>query len=57
MYLHWTSENSTGRTRPTIFYALCVLYVLSTVSFGSDLLDNVFTNVSTNNSTRKNIIF
>ena len=49
MYLHWTSENSTGRT-PTIFYALCVLYILSTVTVVGDLLQNIFLNVSTNNS-------
>ena len=56
MYLHWTSENSTGR-KQTIFYALWVLYVLSTVSFVSDFVGDLSINVSTNDSTRKNIIF
>ena len=57
MYLHSTSENSTGRTRPTIFYALCVLYVLSAVTVVGDLVGDIFTYVSTNNYTHKNIIF
>ena len=56
MYLHWTSENSTGR-KQTIFYALWVLYVLSTVSFVSDFVGDLSINVSNNDSTRKNIIF
>ena len=57
MYLHWTSENSTGRT-PIIFYALWVLYILSATTVVCDLVGGLFSYfVSTNNSTRKNIIF
>ena len=56
MYLHSTSENSTGRT-PIIYYALWVLYVLSTVSVVSDFVDDLFGYVSTKNSTRKILFF
>ena len=40
-----------------IYYALWVLYILSTASVVSDFADDLFSYVSTNISSRKNIIF
>ena len=37
MYLQCQSNESTGRTATIVFYAICVLYVLSTVNFISDV--------------------
>ena len=37
MYLQCQSDRSTGRTATNVFYAICLLYILSTVSFISDL--------------------
>ena len=37
MYLQCQSDKSTGRTTTIVFYAICLLYILSTVSFISDL--------------------
>ena len=56
MYLHWTSENSTGRT-PIIYYALWVLYVLSAATVVGDFVDDLFGYVSIKNSTSKNNVF
>ena len=53
MYLHCSSSKS--RTATILFYALCLLYVLSTAIVVSDLIDVIF-QVS-NNFICKNIIF
>jgi hypothetical protein len=53
MYLQCESRPGTATI---IFYALCLLYVLSTASIVVDLLANILGVVS-NNSTCKNIIF
>ena len=46
-----------NKTRATIlFYALCLLYVLSTATFVADLLNLIF-EVSTNNSICKEYHF
>ena len=37
MYLRCQSDKSTGRTATIVFYSICLLYILSTVSFISDL--------------------
>ena len=56
MYLQCQSNNSTGRTATIVFYAICLLYVLSTVNFVSDLAIFIF-EVSNNSICSKNIIF
>ena len=55
MYLHCTSKRSGTVTALTLFYAVCLLYVLSAASFVSDLLALIL-EVS-NNSFCKNTIF
>jgi hypothetical protein len=50
------NNNSQSRTASIIFYALCLIYVLSTVNVAFDLLIDVLLNVS-NNSFCKNIFF
>jgi hypothetical protein len=56
MYLRCPSNESRSRTATIIFYALCLLYVLCTVSAVVDLLSLILEKVS-NNSICKNIIF
>ena len=57
MYLQCQPNKSTGRTKNIVFYAICLLYLLSTVNFVSDLVALVFS-VSHGNSIRsKNIIY
>ena len=38
MYLYYSSESNKSRTTTILFYALCLLYVLSTVTVVSDLV-------------------
>ena len=38
IYLQWTSNESSTRTPNVVFYILCILYVLSAVTFVCDLL-------------------
>ena len=60
MYLQCPSESNKSGTTTILFYALCLLYVLSTVTFVGDLLSFILElslEVSTNNSICKNIIF
>ena len=47
MYLHCSSESNKSRTATNLFYALCLLYVLSTATFVSDLT-NIILQVSYN---------
>ena len=54
MYLQCPLKNS--RTAIIIFYAVCLLYVLSTATFVSDLVAFIL-DVSANNSICKNTIF
>ena len=58
IYFHCQSNKSesTGRTTTVVFYAICLLYVLSTVSFVSDLVALIL-EVSNNSICCKNIIF
>ena len=42
MYFQCQSNNSTVRTKTIIFYAICLLYLLSTVNFVSDLVAAIF---------------
>jgi hypothetical protein len=56
MYLQRPLNNTTGRMATILFYAVCLLYVLSTVAVIVDLLSIILTLVS-NNSICKNIIF
>ena len=56
MYFQCQSDNSSSRTRTIIFYAICLLYLLSTVSFVSDLVAAIFF-VSGNSICSKNMIF
>ena len=56
IYLQCQSDKSTGRTSTIIFYAICLLYVLSTVNFVSDLAAFIL-NVSNNSICSKIIIF
>ena len=48
VYFQCQSNESTGRTATIIFYAICVLYLLSTVNFVIDLVSLIFD--VTNNS-------
>ena len=57
MYLECQSNKSTGRTATIVFYAICLLYVLSTVNFVSDLVILTILEVSSNSICSKNIIF
>ena len=56
MYLQLGRPPNKSRTASIIFYALCVLYVLSTVNVVLDLLSNIIERVS-DNSICKNILF
>ena len=56
MYLQCQSDKSTSRTATIVFYAICLLYVLSTVSFISDLVALIL-GVSNNSICSKIIIF
>jgi hypothetical protein len=56
MYLQCPPNKSTGKTASIFFYALCLLYVLSTATVVVDLVTNILREVS-NNSICKNIIF
>jgi len=55
MYLQCLPSES--RTATIVFYALCLLYVLSTVNVVVDLANNVLGEIVSNNSFCKNIIF
>ena len=55
IYFQCQSNESTGRTITIIFYAICLLYVLSTVSFVSDLVA-LIVGVSNNSICSKSII-
>jgi uncharacterized membrane protein len=57
MYLQRPPNNSTGRTATIIRYALCLLYVLSTVTVVVDLLSVILTLVSNNSICKNHIIF
>ena len=60
MYLQYQSTGTgtgTGRKATIVFYATCLLYVLSTIDFVSDLLNSFISNVSNDYICRKNIIF
>ena len=50
MYLQLERPPNKSRTESIIFYALCVLYVLSTVNVILDLVIIIFEEVSTNNT-------
>ena len=56
MYFQCQSNKSTGRTTTTVFYAICLLYLLSTFSFVSDFVALIF-DVSNNSICSKNINF
>ena len=59
MYLQCQSDKSTGRMATIIFYAICLLYILSTVSFISDLASTIIIpepEVSNNSICSKDII-
>ena len=56
MYLQCQSNKSSGRTTTIVFYAICLLYLLSTVSFISDLVALIL-EVSIISICSKNIIF
>ena len=55
-YFQCQSNKSTGRMTTIVFYAICLLYILSTVNFILDLIALIFT-VSNNSICSKNIIF
>ena len=42
VYFQCQSNESTGRTTTIVFYAICLLFVLSTVDFISDLVSFIF---------------
>ena len=60
MYLQYQSNNckstQAGRSTAIVFYAICLLYVLSTVDFVIDLVAIILA-VSNNSIRSKNIIF
>ena len=56
MYLQCQSNKSTGRMGTFVFYAICLLYILSTIDFVCDLVALIF-DVSNNSICSKNIIF
>ena len=43
MYLNYSSESNKSRTATILFYALCLLYVLSTATVVSDLTNDILT--------------
>ena len=55
--MYWQYPQKPSRTASIIFYALCVLYVLSTVNAVLDLLAVMIETVSNNSICTKNIIF
>ena len=55
IYLQFASNDS--RTKTIIFYALCLLYILSTATIVSDLLSYLVDSDVSNNSIFKNIIY
>ena len=55
IYLQFASKDL--RTTSIIFYALCILYVLSTANVVSDLLYLIIDSDVSDNSIRKNIIY
>ena len=60
VYLQSQSDKSTGRTATIVLYAICLLYILSTVSFISDLAAATVVlepEVSNNSICSKDIIF
>ena len=59
VYLKCQSNKSTGRTASIVFYAICLLYGLSTVNFVSDLAAVILEvlQVSNNIICSKDIIF
>ena len=57
MYLQYQFNKSTSRTTTIVFYAICLLYALSTVDFVSDLVGLILVLVSNNSICNKNIIF
>ena len=56
MYLQCQSNNSTDRTPTVVFYAICLLYVLSTANFVSDLVA-LIVEVSNNSICSENFMF
>ena len=42
MYFQCQSNESTGRRTTIVFYAICLLYILSTVNVVSDLATAIF---------------
>ena len=56
LYLQCQSNKSTSKTTTIVFYAVCLLYALSTVDFISDLVA-LMLEVSNNSICSKNIIF
>ena len=56
IYFQCQSNKSTGRTTTIVFYAICLLYILSTVNFSLDLV-TLMLGVSNNSICSKNIIF
>jgi hypothetical protein len=57
MYLKCQLNRSTGRKPTLVFYALCLLYALSTATVVSDLVSIIVQLEVSNNSICKNIIF
>ena len=59
MYLQYQFNKSTQASRTTtiVFYAICLLYALSTVDFVSDLVGLILVLVSNNSICNKNIVF
>ena len=55
VYFQCQSNESSGRTKTIVFYAICLLYVLSTLSFISDFVALIL--VSNNSICSKNIMF
>ena len=56
VYFQFQSNESTGRTTTIVFYAIGLLYVLSTLNFVSDFVALIL-EVSNNSICSKNIIF
>ena len=56
IYFQCQSNKSTGRTTTIVFYAICLLYVLSTVNVVSALVALILV-VSNDSICSKNIIF
>ena len=56
IYFQCQSKESTGRMGTIVFYAICLLYILSTLSFVSDFVALIL-EVSNSHICSKNIIF